>query len=77
MMSESADSRKSERKTVFDVPLPMRRAPVKAQTVTAEDSGDETKPDPMPTSTMKFSLLSKKGNRPQVCPRILLLPKPR
>lgn len=63
LMSESAESRKFERKPVFDVPLPMRRA--REAIANAEDSGNEA-PLPMPPShTMKFSLLSKRGNRTQ------------
>lgn len=63
LMSDSADSRKFERKPVFDVPLPMRRA--RESVVNAEDSGNEA-PLPLPPShTMKFSLLSKRGNRTQ------------
>lgn len=64
MMAESLDSRKFERKALFDVPLPIR----KAQRATAESteegagSGTETPPD-----TMAFSLMTKKGNRQQVC----------
>lgn len=62
-MSESVESRKFERKPVFDVPLPMRRA--REATINAEDSGGEA-PSPVPiTNTMKFSLLSKRGNKQQ------------
>lgn len=64
LMSESAESRKFERKPVFDVPLPMRRA--REAAVIAEDSGNESPPTPVvPMHTMKFSLLSKRGNRTQ------------
>jgi len=64
LMSESAESRKFERKPVFDVPLPMRRA--RETAVNAEDSGTEAAPAPvMPSNTVKFSLLSKRGNRTQ------------
>jgi regulator of nonsense transcripts 2 len=64
LMSESADSRKFERKPVFDVPLPMRRA--REAVVNAEDSGNEAPVAPvMPSNTVKFSLLSKRGNRTQ------------
>jgi regulator of nonsense transcripts 2 len=64
LMSESAESRKFERKPVFDVPLPMRRA--REATINAEDSGNEA-PAPIlpPSNTVKFSLLSKRGNRTQ------------
>ncbi|KAF2109846.1 armadillo-type protein [Lophiotrema nucula] len=63
MMSESLDSRKFERKPVFDVPLPMRRA--REAAAAAEDSGGEAPAPPPPVSTMKFSLLSKRGNKQQ------------
>jgi regulator of nonsense transcripts 2 len=65
LMSESAESRKHDRKPVFDVPLPMRRA--REATTNAEDSGIEAPAPvvPAPAHTMKFSLLSKRGNRTQ------------
>jgi regulator of nonsense transcripts 2 len=65
MMAESLDSRRLEKQTHFDVPLPIRRV----QRMPAEpldddpDSGAETPPPP---NTMAFSLMTKKGNRPQV-----------
>jgi regulator of nonsense transcripts 2 len=69
MMSESVESRKNERKPMFDVPLPMRRAPVRDTAGAADDSDGES-PMPaaaaQPAGTMKFSLLSKRGNRQQV-----------
>jgi regulator of nonsense transcripts 2 len=66
LMSESAESRKFERKPVFDVPLPMRRA--REVATNTEDSGNESPAPPLPTApchTMKFSLLSKRGNKNQ------------
>jgi regulator of nonsense transcripts 2 len=72
MMTESAESRKFERKPVFDVPLPMRRA--REATVNPEDGGGEAVPAQVPAivssradfvPTMKFSLLSKRGNKQQ------------
>ena len=63
LMSESAESRKFERKPVFDVPLPMRRA--REAIANAEDSGGEAPAPVVPSHTMKFSLLSKRGNRTQ------------
>jgi len=63
LMAEGLDSRKAERRPVFDIPLPMRRGPREAVS-TAEDSGGEAPP---PRSIMKFSLLSKRGNKQQVC----------
>jgi regulator of nonsense transcripts 2 len=64
MMSESLDSRKFERKPVFDVPLPMRRGQRETST-----TGDETPPEVTTTAsnTMAFSLMTKKGNKQQVC----------
>ena len=64
MMAESLDSRKFERKAVFDVPLPIRRGQRDA-TIAAEDNVErdvQTAPD-----TMAFALMTKKGNRQQVC----------
>ena len=67
MMSESLDSRKFDRKPVFDVPLPMRRAP-RETIATADDSGNEGgNATPPNASTMAFSLMTKKGNRQQAC----------
>ncbi|KAL4916539.1 armadillo-type protein [Aspergillus aurantiobrunneus] len=72
MMAESVESRKFERKAVFDVPLPMKR--------TARDAAVETPtaaPTPAPAlspssapaqpsgNTMAFSLMTKKGNKQQ------------
>ena len=69
MMSESLDSRKFERKPVFDVPLPMRRAPRDISTA-ADDSGNEGATTPPSTNTMAFSLMTKKGNRNQVSSKV-------
>ncbi|KAI7569410.1 ARM repeat-containing protein [Hortaea werneckii] len=65
MMAESVESRRTDRKPMFDVPLPMRRT-VRDATSTADDSGGES-PAPAASGqgTMKFALLSKKGNRQQ------------
>jgi regulator of nonsense transcripts 2 len=63
LMTEGAESRKFERKPVFDVPLPMRR--VREASTNAEDSGGEAPPPPPPNNMMKFSLLSKRGNKQQ------------
>ena len=70
MMSESLDSRKFERKPMFDVPLPMRRAP-KEVSAAAEDSPNEG--TATPPNTMTFSLMTKKGNRQQVRSRLRCL----
>ncbi|KAF2004792.1 ARM repeat-containing protein [Amniculicola lignicola CBS 123094] len=70
MMSESLDSRKFERKPLFDVPLPMRRA--RGETAGADDPAptpvvEAPAPAPsLPINTMKFSLLSKRGNKQQM-----------
>jgi regulator of nonsense transcripts 2 len=63
MMAESMDSRKFERRALFDVPLPMRRGQREASTVPEEiaESGTET-----PPTTMSFALMTKRGNRQQV-----------
>lgn len=70
MMSESIDSRKFERKAVFDIPLPMKRS-------AREGAGAENAPEPVAApaqsppaqhNTMAFSLMTKKGNKQQVCP---------
>jgi regulator of nonsense transcripts 2 len=71
MMSESLDSRKFDRKPMFDVPLPMRRAPQPTTTAT-DDSGNEGTASPPSRNTMAFSLMTKKGNRQQASPRILI-----
>ncbi|KAI1280979.1 MIF4G domain-containing protein [Xylaria sp. FL0933] len=67
MMAESLESRKFDRKPMFDVPLPLRsktRDPV-VNTDSEEKNGDGA-------STMAFSLLTKKGNRQQT--RNVVLP---
>ena len=58
-MSESVDSRKLDRKPVFDVPLPMRRA----RDAPSSEHGDGAASSPL--NTIKFSLLSKRGNKQQ------------
>ena len=63
MMAESLDSRKSDRKQMFDVPLPMRRHNREVATV-PEDGADGDASTP--PETMAFSLLTKRGNRQQV-----------
>lgn len=63
LMSESVESRKFERKPVFDVPLPMRRA--RDTAATTEESGPEVPVQAVPSNTVKFSLLSKRGNKNQ------------
>ena len=63
MMAESLDARKFERKAQFDLPLPIRKAQLGHHEVFDDiaGSGSETPPD-----TMAFSLMTKRGNRPQV-----------
>jgi regulator of nonsense transcripts 2 len=61
MMAESLESRKFERKQLFDVPLPVRPKP-REQATSAEAPSDNSPP----INTMAFSLLTKKGNRQQV-----------
>jgi regulator of nonsense transcripts 2 len=65
MMAESLDSRKFERRALFDVPLPMRRGQRETSVVPEEmaESGVQT-----PPNTMSFALMTKKGNRQQVRP---------
>ncbi|KAI0175800.1 ARM repeat-containing protein [Hypoxylon sp. FL1284] len=61
MMAESLESRKFDRKPLFDVPLPVRAKTREASSTTdAENANGESAP-----STMAFSLLTKKGNRQQ------------
>ena len=63
MMAESLDSRKFERKSQFDVPLPIR----KVQRNAMEPVEDESEPSIVAApNTMAFSLMTKRGNRPQV-----------
>ncbi|KAL8712048.1 MAG: hypothetical protein Q9220_003744 [cf. Caloplaca sp. 1 TL-2023] len=64
MMSESLDSRKFDRKPLFDVPLPMRRAQREVATA-GDDSGNEGTSTPPHAKVTAFSLMTKKGNRQQ------------
>lgn len=63
MMAESLESRKFERKPVFDVPLPVRP---KAKDPSANDAAAAEVVTPQ-AGKIAFSLLTKKGNRQQVC----------
>ena len=67
-MSESMESRKFDRKQVFDVPLPMRRN-VQGGQAAPNSEGEDQKyvPPPVDPNTMKFALLSRRGNKQQVC----------
>ncbi|KAH9888182.1 ARM repeat-containing protein [Xylariomycetidae sp. FL2044] len=61
MMTESLESRKFERKPLFDVPLPVRAKTREIPATTVpEDEKSETGP-----GTMAFALLTKRGNRQQ------------
>ena len=64
MMAESLDSRKFERKALFDVPVPVRRPRPVSQDIREDDPVTTAEPI---ASTMAFSLMTKRGNRPQVC----------
>ncbi|KAI9868797.1 MAG: hypothetical protein M1813_004648 [Trichoglossum hirsutum] len=63
MMAESLDSRKFERKSQFDVPLPMKRSTARDAPADAEEDAELTRSHP--PNTMAFSLLTKRGNRQQ------------
>ncbi|KAI0505549.1 MIF4G domain-containing protein [Xylaria bambusicola] len=68
MMAESLESRKFDRKPMFDVPLPLRSKTTRDHSLSTdleEQNGDGA-------STMAFSLLTKKGNRQQT--RNVVLP---
>ncbi|KAH8680625.1 nonsense-mediated mRNA decay factor [Xylariales sp. PMI_506] len=62
MMTESLESRKFERKPLFDVPLPVR-SKMREVSITNNEVG-EVETDTRP-NTMAFSLLTKRGNRQQ------------
>lgn len=69
MMAESLESRKLDRRPVFDVALPVRSRPREASTHADQgDSGAEAAPAPK----MAFSLLTKKGNKQQVSQVIMV-----
>lgn len=71
MMSESLESRKFDRKPVFDVPLPIRRGTGvltrETGVLTRENTVDseQGEAEPEEKGTMMFSLLTKRGNRQQ------------
>jgi regulator of nonsense transcripts 2 len=68
MMSESLDSRKFDRKPVFDVPLPIRKGTgggLLSRENTLEGDAAAGDAEPEEKGTMMFSLLTKKGNRQQ------------
>ncbi|TVY82041.1 Regulator of nonsense transcripts [Lachnellula suecica] len=73
MMAESLESRKHERKSTFDVPLPIRRKDREVPTSTETWNGEPAAATNAPSSgTMAFSLLTKRGNRQQT--RTVALP---
>ena len=61
MMAESLESRKFDRKPLFDVPLPVRGKVRETSSTDTEAQNGESGPN-----TMAFSLLTKRGNRQQV-----------
>ena len=62
MMAEGIDSRKFERKQLFDVPLPIRKG-LKDQPNADDAQQDST---PIAPNMMAFSLMTKRGNKQQV-----------
>ncbi|KAK8091059.1 hypothetical protein PG994_000564 [Apiospora phragmitis] len=69
MMAESLESRKFERKPLFDAPVPVRPKTREAAATNEPEDGDNEAPPP---NKMAFSLLTKKGNRQQT--RMVELP---
>ncbi|KAK6828572.1 hypothetical protein PG987_011913 [Apiospora arundinis] len=69
MMAESLESRKFERKPLFDAPVPVRPKTREAAAANEPEEGDNESPAP---NKMAFSLLTKKGNRQQT--RMVELP---
>ncbi|KAK4207334.1 regulator of nonsense transcripts 2 [Rhypophila decipiens] len=69
MMAESLESRKSERKQGFDIPIPVR---TKARDAAAGNDAVDAGQESAPAGTMAFALLTKRGNRQQT--RTLELP---
>ncbi|KAJ9143982.1 ARM repeat-containing protein [Coniochaeta hoffmannii] len=65
MMAESLESRKFERKTQFDLPLPVRTKIRESSTVHDGEGAGDTYGDTAGAPTMAFALLTKKGNRQQ------------
>lgn len=68
MMAESLESRKFERKTQFDLPLPLRTKMRESSAATDGEGNGDTGGDAVGAPTMAFALLTKKGNRQQVRP---------
>lgn len=65
MMSESLESRKFDRKPLFDVPLPMRSSKTRETPREIAKPAEVESPANNPANMMAFSLLTKKGNRQQ------------
>ncbi|EPS36318.1 hypothetical protein H072_10200 [Dactylellina haptotyla CBS 200.50] len=77
LMAESLESRKFERKTVFDVPLPIKKSMITPTGIAPppgvitmsmlEEEEEEVPPPPQPgrPGIMTFSLLTKRGNKQQ------------
>lgn len=59
MMAESMDERRSEKRAMQDISMPTRRS---QQDILVDDEEHRE----LPTTTTKFALLSKKGNKAQV-----------
>jgi regulator of nonsense transcripts 2 len=68
MLAESLESRRFDRKPIFDVPLPMRPSRREGNNNT-EEAGSE----PQAPATMAFSLMTKKGNKQQVVESTIIL----
>lgn len=60
MLTESLESRRFERKAMFDVPLPIRKS---GRDITTPDNNIG---DGYTSNTMAFSLMTKRGNKQQV-----------
>lgn len=73
MMAESLDSRKHERKSTFDIPLPMRRKDRDLNTASDSWADETVSPNASSGGTVAFSLLTKRGNRQQVSSMLLFL----
>ncbi|KAJ5263615.1 hypothetical protein N7478_011220 [Penicillium angulare] len=65
MMAESMDSRRFERKAIFDIPLPMKRPARDIANEHSSDFAESVPEEPVAPKTMAFSLMTKKGNKQQ------------
>lgn len=66
LMAESLEARKFDRKPLFDAPVPVM-AKNREQQPTINGQTPSPEPASSSTSTMAIALLTKKGNRQQVC----------